>query len=169
MEIEEIEETAMNNNLPENPDNPGVIAPPPLIFAGPLALGLLLHRFFPKKFLPRWIGITLGSLGIISGAILIRDGFREMRAAKTNVDPYKPATTVVTAGPYRYTRNPLYVGITLIYTGIALLANALWALFLLPVVLVVMVYGVIKREEQYLERKFGEQYLSYKARVRRLF
>lgn len=156
----------MNDNLP---DNPGVIAPPPLIFAGPLALGLLLQRFFPKKFLPRWIGITLGSLGIIVGAMLIQGGIRAMFSAQTNVDPHKPATTVVTGGPYRYTRNPLYMGLTLIYAGIALLANALWVLLLLPVVLAVMIYGVIKREEQYLERKFGEQYLSYKARVRRLF
>ena len=156
----------MNDNLP---DNPGVIAPPPLIFAGPLALGLLLQRFFPKKFLPRWIGITLGSLGIIVGAMLIQGGIRAMFSAQTNVDPRKPATTVVTGGPYRYTRNPLYMGLTLIYAGIALLANALWVLLLLPVVLAVMIYGVIKREEQYLERKFGEQYLSYKARVRRLF
>lgn len=156
----------MNDNLP---DNPGVIAPPPLIFALPLVLGLLLHRFFPKKFLPRWIGITLGSLGIIVGAMLLQGGFREMISARTNVDPRKPATTVVTGGPYRYTRNPLYMGLTLIYTGIAFLANALWVLLLLPVVLAIMIYGVIKREEQYLERKFGEQYLSYKARVRRLF
>ena len=159
----------MNDNLQDNQDNPGVIAPPPLIFAGPLVVGLLLHRFFPKKFLPRGIGIALGSLGIISGAMLIQGGFREMRAAKTNVNPTLPVTTIVTEGPFRYTRNPLYMGFTLIYTGIALLANALWALLLLPVVLVVMIYGVIKREERYLERKFGEQYLSYKDKVRRLF
>lgn len=159
----------MDDNLQDNQDNPGVIAPPPLIFGGPLAIGLLLQRFFPKKFLPRWIGITLGGLSIISGVVLIRGGFREMLAAKTNVDPRHPATTIVTEGPYRYTRNPLYLGLTLMYAGITFLANALWAILLLPVVLVVMVYGVIKREEQYLERKFGEQYLSYKARVRRWF
>jgi protein-S-isoprenylcysteine O-methyltransferase Ste14 len=159
----------MNDTLQDTQDNPGVIAPPPLIFAGPLALGLLLHWFFPKKFLPRWVGIALGSLSIISGATLIQGGFREMLAAKTNVDPRQPATTIVTEGPYRYTRNPLYMGLTLLYAGITFLANALWAMLLLPVVLVVMVYGVIKREEQYLERKFGEQYLSYKASVRRWF
>lgn len=157
----------MSDNLQDNQDNPGVIAPPPLIFAGPLAIGLLLHRFFPKKFLPRWIGITLGGMGIISGIMLIRGGFREMLSVKTNVNPTLPSTTIVTEGPYRYTRNPLYLGLTLMYVGITFLANALWAILLLPVVLLVMVYGVIKREEQYLERKFGEQYLSYKARVRR--
>lgn len=156
----------MNDNFP---DNPGVIAPPPLIFAGPLAIGLLSHWFFPKRFLPRGIGIALGGLSIISGVMLIRGGFREMLAAKTNVNPTLPVTTIVTEGPYRYTRNPLYLGLTLIYAGIAFLANALWVMLLLPVVLVVMVYGVIKREEQYLERKFGEQYLSYKASVRRWF
>lgn len=159
----------MSDTLQDTQDNPGVIAPPPLVFAGPLAVGLLLHKFFPQKFVPRWIGITLGSLGVISGVMLIRGGFREMLAAKTNVDPRQPATTIVTEGPYRYTRNPLYMGMALMYAGITFLANALWAILLLPVVLVVMVYGVIKREEQYLERKFGEQYLSYKARVRRWF
>ncbi len=159
----------MNDTLQDTQDNPGVIAPPPLIFAGPLALGLLLHMFFPKKFLPRWMSITLGSLSIISGAMLIRGGFREMLAAKTNVDPRQPAKTIVTEGPYRYTRNPLYLGLTLLYVGVTFLVNAFWAMLLLPVVLVVMVYGVIKREEQYLEQKFGEQYLSYKARVRRWF
>lgn len=159
----------MSDNLQDTQDNPGVIAPPPLIFAGPLAAGLLLHRFFPKRFVPRWIGITLGGLGIISGAMLIRGGFREMLAAKTNVNPTLPANTIVTGGPYRYTRNPLYMGLTLMYAGVAFLANAFWAMLLLPLVLVVMVYGVIKREEQYLEQKFGEQYLSYKARVRRWF
>ncbi len=159
----------MNDTLQDTQDNPGVIAPPPLIFAGPLAVGLLLHWFFPKKFVPRGIGFALGGLGIISGALLIRGGFREMLAAKTNVNPTLPATTIVTEGPYRYTRNPLYLGMTLLYIGITFLANAFWAVLLLPVVLVVMVYGVMKREEQYLEQKFGEQYLSYKARVRRWF
>ena len=159
----------MDDDLQDNQDNPGVIAPPPLIFAAMLAVGLLLQRFFPKKFLPRRAGIIPGAMCIGLAIVLIRSGFQEMRAANTNVNPTMPATTIVTDGPFRYTRNPLYLGLTLMYAGISFLANALWAILLLPVVLLVMTYGVIMREERYLERKFGEQYLSYKARVRRWF
>lgn len=159
----------MDDSLQDNRDNPGVIAPPPLIFAIMLAMGLLLQRFFPKKFLPRRIGITPGTMCIGFAIGLTLSGFQAMRNAHTNVDPRQPATTVVTEGPFRYTRNPLYLSLMLVYTGIAFLTNALWVILLLPVLLLVMLYGVIKREERYLERKFGEQYLSYKARVRRWF
>lgn len=90
-----------------------------------------------------------------------------MRRAGTNVDPREPTTAIVTGGPYRFTRNPLYVSMTLMYTGISALANALWPMLLLPGVLAVMNKGVIEREERYLERKFGDEYLRYKAGVRR--
>lgn len=159
----------MDDELQDNQDNPGVIAPPPLIFAVTLAVGLLLQRFFPKKFLPRRAGIIPGAICIGLASVIVGSGFQAMRKAHTNIDPREPATTVVTDGPFRYTRNPLYLGLTLTYAGISFLSNALWAILLLPVVLVVMTYGVIKREERYLEQKFGEQYLSYKAKVRRWF
>ena len=151
------------------PDNPGVIAPPPLIYTAGLLVGLILNLLFPRKFLPRRTGWTLGLMCIGLGSFIIQAAFREMRVAHTNVDPREPATTIVTAGPFQYTRNPLYLSLALIYAGVTFLFNALWAFLLLPVVLMVMIYGVIRREERYLERKFGEQYLSYKARVRRWF
>lgn len=154
----------MNN---ESQDNPGVIAPPPLIYAGTLAAGLLLNRTFPVKFLSRPIALVLGIPCIITGILLTRSAFLEMRRAHTNVDPRQPATALVTKGPFRYTRNPLYSSLTLIYTGIALVANALWAMLLLPVTLLIINRAVIEREERYLERKFGEQYLNYKASVPR--
>ena len=90
-----------------------------------------------------------------------------MRDAGTPANPYKPVSNVVTEGPFRYTRNPAYLSMAMIYTGIAALANALWAMLLLPGALLVIQRGVIEREERYLERKFGEEYLRYKARVRR--
>jgi protein-S-isoprenylcysteine O-methyltransferase Ste14 len=92
---------------------------------------------------------------------------RAMRHAGTPANPYKPVSHIATEGPFRYTRNPAYLAMTMIYTGIAGLANALWAILLLPVALLVIQRGVIEREEHYLERKFGEEYLRYKARVRR--
>ncbi len=154
----------MNNELQ---DNPGVIAPPPLIYAGTLAIGLLLSSAFPVKFLPRPIALSLGIPCIALAGLLTRSAFQEMRRANTNIDPRQPAKALVTEGPFRYTRNPLYSSLTLMYTGIALVANALWAMLLLPVTLFIINRGVIEREEHYLERKFGEQYLNYKASVRR--
>lgn len=148
-------------------DNPGVIAPPPLIYAGALAAGLLVNRLYPIRFLPHGLRQAVG-IPLIAGSLLVGiSGLREMRRAETNVDPYKPTTAIVTEGPYQYTRNPLYVGMTLIYSGVSALANALWPMLLLPGILAIMRKGVIEREEAYLERKFGEEYRQYKARVRR--
>ena len=148
-------------------DNPGVIAPPPLIYAGALLAGLLANRLYPVRFLPRGLSRALGWPPVAAGLAIGLLGFREMKRAGTNVDPYHPATAIVSEGPYRYTRNPLYVGMTLMYAGFAARANALPAALLLPAVLAVMRRGVIEREERYLEGKFGEEYLRYKGRVRR--
>ena len=148
-------------------DNSGVVAPPPLIYAGALAVELLVHRFFPVKFFPRTGARLLGGLFTAMACVLALSGMREMRRAGTTVNPTQLATALVTGGPFRLTRNPLYLALTLLYTGIALLLNSLWAIIPLPGVLIVIRYGVIDREERYLERKFGQQYLSYKARVRR--
>lgn len=149
------------------PDNPGVIARPPLLYAVVLAAGLLMDKVLPAGFLPRslrkWLGVPL----IIGGLSVGISAFREMRRAGTNLQSRKPTTAIVTDGPYRFTRNPIYVGMTLMYSGISALANALWPILLLPGVLAVMRKGVIEREEAYLESKFGEEYLQYKARVRR--
>ena len=151
----------------DNTDNPGVIAPPPFIYTGALAAGLLAHRRFRVPFLPRRLARTLGPLLIVGGFVVGLLGFREMRRAGSNVDPREPATTVVTGGPYRFTRNPMYLGFTLQYVGISALFNTLLPVLLLPAVQQLMRRGVIEREERYLESKFGEEYLQYKVRVRR--
>ena len=148
-------------------DNAGVTAPPPLIYLGPLALGLLLHAKFRVRILPRRVGRILGVSLIGIAVMIVRIAFRELGRAHTTVNPTLPTTALVVEGPFRYTRNPLYLSLTLFYAGVALLVNALWAMLLLPVVLIVVNRGVIDREERYLERKFGEEYLRYKERVRR--
>jgi protein-S-isoprenylcysteine O-methyltransferase Ste14 len=150
-------------------DNPGVIAPPPLIYAGALVLGLLLHLIFPikVKLLPRRISRKLGVSLIGMASLLVLSAFRLMRQAGTEVNPAMPTTALVVKGPFQFTRNPIYLSLTLAYTGIATLMNVLWAMLILPFVLLVMRLGVIDREERYLERKFGEEYLEYKSRVRR--
>ena len=90
-----------------------------------------------------------------------------MWRARTPIDPRKSVARLVTHGPFRFTRNPSYLSFAVYYVGIASLVNTRWPLFLLPLVLLVVQRGVIEREEQYLERKFGQEYLRYKARVRR--
>ena len=155
------------SDAPANQDNPDVIAPPPLIYAGALAKGLLLNWLYPLPVLPRGLRRGLGWPLIFGGLVIGVLGVREMRRAGTNVDPREPTTAIVTSGPYRFTRNPLYLSMTMIYGGITALANALPAALLLPIVLAIMRRGVIEREERYLERKFGDEYLDYKARVRR--
>ena len=148
-------------------DNPGVIAPPPLIYAAGLAAGLLANRLDPTPLLPGALSKVLGWPLVAGGLSLGLWGFRELRRAGTNVDPYHPTTAIVEGGPYGFTRNPLYVGMALVYAGVSARANALPAALLLPVVLHLAERGVIKREERYLEGKFGEEYRRYKGRVRR--
>lgn len=151
----------------EQPDNAGVIAPPPLLYAGPLLAGLILHLIFPRKALPNSIARPLGALGIATGLLLGSSAFQQLRRAKTNINPTQPVTAIVTSGPYRITRNPIYLALTLLYSGISLLANSAWALFFLPIILNVINRGVIDREEHYLERKFGTEYTDYKTYVNR--
>ncbi len=151
----------------DDQDKAGIVAPPPVIYLGALVCGLLLNRKFPVALLPRRIARSLG-WPLVSGGVLLIGWFEwAMRNAGTPANPYKPVSHIATDGPFRYTRNPAYLSMTMIYAGIASLANALWAILLLPVALLVIQRGVIEREERYLERKFGEEYLRYKARVRR--
>ncbi len=90
-----------------------------------------------------------------------------MRVADAPVRTDRPVPRLTTEGPFRYTRNPGYLSMAMIYAGIVVLRNALWAILFLPLVLIVIQREVIEREERYLERTFGEEYLTYKARVRR--
>jgi protein-S-isoprenylcysteine O-methyltransferase Ste14 len=90
-----------------------------------------------------------------------------MRGADTTLDVDKPVSSLVQDGPFRYSRNPGYLSLTMLYAGIAILRNALWAILLVPLVLYVIQREVIEREERYLQRTFGEEYLAYKRRVRR--
>jgi len=149
------------------PDNAGVIAPPPLIFVGPLALGLLVQRARPVSVLPRPLSLVLG-WPLLAGGIALNLWFiLTMRRAHTAIDPRRPVSRLVTSGPFQISRNPSYTAFALIYVGLASVRNALWPLLLLPAAVLVMQRGVIEREERYLERRFGAEYNPYKARVRR--
>ena len=153
--------------MADNQDNPGIRVPPPLIYLLPLILGLLLDRRSHLSFLPRGVARGLGWPLVGGGALLSGWFLRTMRGAGAPVRTDKPVPRLTTEGPFRYTRNPGYLCLAMIYAGIAALRNSLWAILFLPVVLVVIQREVIGREERYLERTFGEEYLDYKARVRR--
>jgi protein-S-isoprenylcysteine O-methyltransferase Ste14 len=150
-----------------NSDTAGVVAPPPLIFLAGLAAGFVLESLLPGATLPGWVRWGLGGVLVAAGIALLLSFNTAFSRRGTAVEPWKPTTTIVTTGPYRVTRNPAYLGMTLIYLGVAAMGQALWILVPLPVVLAVIDRGVIAREERYLERKFGSEYLDYKSGVRR--
>jgi len=148
-------------------NNPAIRVPPPLIYLLPLILGLVLDRRSHVPFLPRRVGRIIG-WPMVGGGVLLAGWFRQtMREADAPVRTDKPVPRLTTEGPFRYTRNPAYLGLAMIYAGIAGVRNAPWAILLLPLVLYVTQREVIGREERYLEQSFGEEYLAYKTRVRR--
>ena len=148
-------------------DNPGVMAFPPLLYVATLATSLLLQVLAPWHPFSVPLRRFLGGLLLISSAVLAKWGENTLRRAGTNVDPRQPSLVLVTEGPFRFTRNPLYLALIGLYLGITLLLNAFWPwLFLLPL-LVMTHYGIVRREERYLEAKFGEAYRAYRTRVRR--
>jgi protein-S-isoprenylcysteine O-methyltransferase Ste14 len=149
-------------------DHAGVPIHPPLFFLSALLLGALIDDrvrqlliFQDNRW--RWLGVVVAVIGIA----LVATGRATMVKHGTNVNPTQPATVIVKSGPFRFTRNPLYVGLTVLYVGLSLLLNTWWSLFLLVPVWIVMHAFVVRREEAYLERKFGDTYLNYRRRVRR--
>ncbi|HVA89888.1 MAG TPA: isoprenylcysteine carboxylmethyltransferase family protein [Chloroflexota bacterium] len=153
-------------DVPIEERGPDVVAPPPLIYLGPLLAGLALDRFLPLPRLPaalRGAGLPLLAGGIGLGGWFIAS----MRRAGTPVDPYQPPTALVENGPFRFTRNPAYLGFALAYAGISLLAGGRWPLVFLPGVLGGIDRGVMAREEAYLQERFGAPYRDYRSRVRR--
>lgn len=154
--------------MPAEDRGPDVAVFPPVLFALTLLAAIGLQWTAPLPIWnarwPRWV---LGGLVFVAGASIARWGERTMHRAGTEVRPDRPATAIVDGGPFRYTRNPLYVSVALMFAGIGLLANSGWFLLLLIPMGLVLHFGVVRREERYLEAKFGETYRAYRGRVRR--
>jgi protein-S-isoprenylcysteine O-methyltransferase Ste14 len=160
----------MNEPAPDQEKkHAGVTVPPPLIYAGVLALGLIVDYVVdgPGTGIPWTPRVVLGGALFAVGLAVPLVASAQFRVAETDVRPWKPSSTLVTTGIYRYTRNPMYVGMTLIFAALALLADSVIALVLLPPLLVLITVAVIRREEHYLEITFGEDYRRYKQSVRR--
>jgi len=150
-----------------SPDTAQVLVLPPLVYGAAFIMGLLLHLLFPLPILSTTLARGIGVVCVLVSLPLALATLRVLSRARTPVDPMKPTTALVTEGPFRYSRNPIYVALTLLYVGVALLINALWILLLVVPAVLVLRYGVIAREEAYLTRKFGDAYRQYTAQVRR--
>jgi len=144
--------------------SPGVKVPPPLLYAGAFAIGMLLQKYAPL----RRRQARLAGAGLAAGGVALVLWTRLLFLQRgTTILPTRPVSLLVKDGPFRISRNPIYVGLTAIYVGTSLLRRAVWPLMLLPGVVIIMQDAVIDREESYLERRFGEDYLTYKSSVRR--
>lgn len=149
-------------------DGANVRFPPPLIYVLGLALGTaagcVLH--LPGLGLAPTLRELLGAAFAVGGFLVSFAGAGLFLRRRTAIIPFKPATSLVTSGIYRWTRNPMYLGMAFAYVGLAILLNSLPALVLLPLVIAIVQKQVIAREEAYLERAFGDEYLAYKNHVR---
>lgn len=149
-------------------DNPGVLVFPPVLVAGTLGIGLLLQWLYPWNLPITETARTVLAAGLLTAAAALGLwGQRTMHGADTNIDPRKPSTAIVTSGPFRFTRNPLYLFLLGLYLGVTVAVATVWPLLFLVPVFLVLHFGVVRREERYLEAKFGEPYRAYTAQVRR--
>jgi protein-S-isoprenylcysteine O-methyltransferase Ste14 len=151
----------------EQRDTADVIAPPPLIYLAGLVAGFSMEAAMPSASLPAAMRLGLGGALAVVGAALARSFFRALARAGTTISPYSSSSALVTTGPYRFSRNPGYLGMAMAYAGTALLAGALWPFASLVPTLLLIDRGVIRREERYLRRTFGADYANYRARTRR--
>jgi protein-S-isoprenylcysteine O-methyltransferase Ste14 len=152
---------------PRARDTANVAVRPPLLLLGLLTLGAALERASPSRPFPEALAVPLGMAAVAAGFLLFVVAFRALREAGTPVQSSRPTTSVVTRGPYHWSRNPIYVSFVLLLLGVALWANSVWIGVMLVPLVTVLRYGVIAHEEAYLDRRLGEPYRRYKASVRR--
>lgn len=149
------------------PDTADIRILPPLILAITFLAGGVAARFLPGRILPTPAAIIAGVALVSAGLAIGLWGVRAMRRARTAVDPRKPTTAIVREGPFRFSRNPLYLSMLFLYAGVAFLANSPWMLLFTAPLMGALWLAAIRPEERYLEAKFGDEYRTYRARVRR--
>jgi protein-S-isoprenylcysteine O-methyltransferase Ste14 len=143
------------------------VARPPLVYLGSIVLGVILHFAWPISLVPRGVSPRFGALVVLLAIGLFLFAVRTFRAAGTPVPGNRPTMTIVRTGPYRFSRNPIYLAFSLLQLGIALWVNSLWLVVTLLAAVAVMALVVIPKEERYLEERFPSEYSHYKASVRR--
>ena len=146
--------------------NPGIMRPP-FVYLGAITLGLLLHFAWPVRLVSRAVSVPLGGSVVLVAVALFLYAIRRFRIAGTPVPGNRPTTTIVRTGPYRWSRNPIYLSFSLLQLGVAYWVNSLWLLVTLIPAVALMSFVVIPREEHYLETRFPSDYLPYKTSVRR--
>ena len=140
------------------PDRTGIVVPPPLLFAVPLLAGWLVNRRWPWSLAGSSTAkVVAGVLVIVVGTAIALAGVRRFRKAGTTVLPFGGTSELVTSGIYRFTRNPMYLGMTLAYVGFTLLLNSVWCVLFLPAALMSVYVLAVRPEERYLSHKFGDQ------------
>ncbi len=146
---------------------PDIRLKPPLVYAISLFIGLGIEQLLPLVSIP-WTWRAGPAVVLIALAgLLIAPTVMRFRKADTTLRVRKAATTLITGGPYRYSRNPLYLALTLLYLGLGVLFSSAWVCVLVVPTLLIMNVAVVRKEEQHLETQFGEEYLRYKTAVRR--
>ena len=140
---------------------------PPIVYLGAIGLGALLHFFWPVQLLAASVAVPIGGMLVLIAVALFITSVRTFREAGTPVPGNRPTTTIVRTGPYRFSRNPVYLAFTMFHLGLAVWVNSLGLLLALLPALALMALVVIPREERYLEARFPSEYLPYKDAVRR--
>lgn len=146
--------------------NRGLVRPP-FVYVGSITLGLMLHLLWPERLVPPSVSTPLGAVVTVLAIALFVSAVRTLRAADTPIPGNRPTTTIVRKGPYRFSRNPIYLAFSLLQLGLSLWVNSLALLIALIPAVALMWLVVIPREERYLEARFPSDYLPYKASVRR--
>jgi protein-S-isoprenylcysteine O-methyltransferase Ste14 len=140
---------------------------PPLIYLASITTGLALHWAWPRPLLSGVSASPLGVALVVVSLLLFAYSVQRFRAAGTPVPARKPTTAIVRTGPYRFSRNPIYLAFSLLQLGIAVWVSSWWLIATLAAAIAIIHYVVVPREEQYLEARFGAAYRDYKASVRR--
>jgi protein-S-isoprenylcysteine O-methyltransferase Ste14 len=140
---------------------------PPLIYLASILTGVAFHWVWPRPLISGVAPAPLGAILVGASVLLFGASVQRFRAAGTPVPARKPTTAIVRTGPYRFTRNPIYLAFSVLQLGIAVWVNSWWLVATLAAALAIINWVVVPREEQYLEAKFGSMYLDYKNSVRR--
>lgn len=151
----------------DSPDNASVIAPAPVIYAASVVAGAAVEYVVPSSLVPFGVGVWVAVVLIAVAIGIVASAFVALARAQTTFDARKSTTRIVSAGAFRFSRNPTYIALSMLHIGISFAWGSLWVLLMVIPAVAITQWGVIRREERYLETKFGDEYRCYASTVRR--